>query len=120
VLSRPGLRHSREALVLAEALSRPAFLASALVSTGVLHMFLRDAAKAMELAEGVIAIATEQGFQFDLANATSERGWALLRQDRVAEAMSEMRPVPAMRLSRRGTPRIPPAHRPTAFIISSE
>jgi hypothetical protein len=60
-----ALKWSREALALAEALSRPAPLANALSLTTLVHMFVRDPRMAQESAEAAIAIATEHGLPFE-------------------------------------------------------
>jgi predicted ATPase len=82
---------SREALALAEALSRPGPLANALTLTAVFHMFLRDPRMAQERTEAATAIATEHGIPFELSYGTFVRGWALAEQGHVAEGIAEMR-----------------------------
>jgi predicted ATPase/class 3 adenylate cyclase/ribosomal protein L40E len=86
-----ALKWSREALASAEALSRPAFLANALVQNASLHTFLRDARMARERAEAAIAISTEYGLPLELAYGTFVRGWALAQQDHPEEGVAEMR-----------------------------
>jgi len=82
---------SHEVLASAEVLSRWEWLATALALTARLHMFLRDAHMAQVRADAAIAIATEHGFPYELAQGTFVHGWALAHQGHLEEGVAEMR-----------------------------
>jgi adenylate cyclase len=61
------------------------------------HVFLRDSRTALERAEELLAIATEQGMPFLVASAAFNRGWALAHEGRGQEGLAEMsRALPAL------------------------
>jgi predicted ATPase len=86
-----GLRRINEAVALARGLSHPFSLAFALGCAAYLHLFRREGQLARELAETVIALATEQGFPHFLAFGTMVRGWALAEQGQGQEGIAQMR-----------------------------
>jgi tetratricopeptide (TPR) repeat protein len=99
VLGYPAaaLRKSREFLDAMRRLSDPAFLAGALLREVINHVFLRDSRTALERAEELLAIATEQGMPFLVASAAFNRGWALAHEGRGQEGLAEMsRALPAL------------------------
>jgi predicted ATPase len=86
-----ALQSIEEALKLAQELARPFTLALALVQATLLHQYRREAEKAQEQAEALIALSTEQGFPQWLAFGTILRGWALSAQGDGAEGIDQMR-----------------------------
>jgi predicted ATPase len=81
---------SHEALALAEGLSHPLSLAYALNFAGLLHQCRREGQQAHEQAEALIALCTDQGFQYFLAGGTFLRGWALAKQGPREEGIAQM------------------------------
>ena len=55
-----------------------------------LHLWRREVQPTRELAEALLALATEHGFPFWLAYGTILSGWALAAQGRVAEGIERM------------------------------
>jgi hypothetical protein len=99
VLGYPAaaLRKSREYLDAMRRLSEPAFLAGALLREVINHVFLRDSRTALERAEELLAIATEQGMPFLVASAVFNRGWGLAHEGREQGGLAEMsRALPAL------------------------
>ena len=86
-----SLQRLDRALALARELAHPFSLAVALAYGSSLHYFRRASGPAREWAEQAIALATEHGFPFWLAQGTMVRGWALTEQGRVAEGIAELR-----------------------------
>jgi predicted ATPase len=86
-----ALQRSEEALKLAQEVAHPFTLALALVQATLLHQYRREAEKAQESAEALIALSTEQGFPQWLAFGTILRGWALSAQGDAAEGIDQMR-----------------------------
>jgi predicted ATPase len=86
-----ALKASDRALSLARELAHPASLAAALSFTAVLHQFRREREAVQEMAEALIALATEQGDAERLARGTILRGWALFVQGQGTEGMVQMR-----------------------------
>jgi tetratricopeptide (TPR) repeat protein len=75
-----ALRRGREALARARERSSPYSLAVTLTFVAGLHQRRREAHRAHELVEAAVALASEQGFAYWLAQAASLRGWALVAQ----------------------------------------
>src|SRR5262249_38839902 len=71
-----ALTRSYEALTLARKLSHPYSVAYALVQAAWLHQYRREGQASQELAEAAIALSSEQGFAFLLADGTTHLGWA--------------------------------------------
>jgi predicted ATPase len=85
-----ALKRSHEALTLAQELSHPFSLAWALSFAAWFHQFRRDELAVRELAEAVIALATEQGFAFWAAWGDALRGWALAEQGQGEEGIAQI------------------------------
>ena len=84
-------RRSAEALTLAQELSHSPSLAVALAWAASLHQSCREVLMVQERAEALMALATEQGFQWWLAVGTARRDWALVQQGRQsAEEMARL------------------------------
>jgi predicted ATPase len=75
-----ALKRIEEAVILSRNLSHYHSLAFALAFAAQVHQFRGEAAAAQEQAEAAIALSTQQGFKFWLAEATITRGWALAEQ----------------------------------------
>jgi predicted ATPase len=86
-----ALQASRRALALARELAHPASLAAAFSFAAVFHQFRREWEAVHELAEALIALATEQGDAERLARGTILRGWVLYVQGQGAEGLAQMR-----------------------------
>ena len=86
-----ALKRSNEASTLAQALSHPFSLALALDLTAWLRQLRREGQAAQESAEAVMALSTEQGFPYWVAEGTIYRGWALAEQGYGGEGLSLIR-----------------------------
>ncbi len=86
-----ALKRVHEALSLAQELSHPFSLALALGFAPILHQFRREGQAVQDRAEAAIALSTEQGFPFWVAEGTIFRGWALAEQGHGAESLSQIR-----------------------------
>jgi predicted ATPase len=86
-----GCNRSREALALAQSLSRHHSLALALVWAAWLHQFRREPQAARGHAEAAIALCAEQGFPLWMSMAAILRGWALVEEGRGEEGSAQMR-----------------------------
>ncbi|MBI4234172.1 MAG: AAA family ATPase, partial [Chloroflexi bacterium] len=86
-----ALKRSREALTLARGLSHPQSLAFALAGAAWFHQLRREPQEALQRAEAVIALATEQGFPLYLGRGFIFRGWALAEQGQAEEGIAQMR-----------------------------
>ncbi len=86
-----ALRRCEQTLALAQQVSHPFSLAFALGYTAELHQFRGEVALARERAEAAIALSTEQGFPYWLAQSTVLRGWALTQQGKLDTGISEIR-----------------------------
>ncbi|MBI3756848.1 MAG: AAA family ATPase [Deltaproteobacteria bacterium] len=80
-----------EALTFTRELSHPASLAYALNWAAIVHQLRREGQAAQEWAEEVIALSTEQGFPYYLADGTNLRGWALAEQGQGEAGIAVMR-----------------------------
>ena len=85
-----ALARSQAALALAQTLSHPPASATALIFAAELHLYCRETQPTRELAEAILALATEHGFPFWLAWGTILSGWALAEQGRPAEGIERM------------------------------
>jgi predicted ATPase len=94
-----ALKQSREAVALAQALSHPFSLASALDFTTGVQMGLREVQVVKEQAEALMALSLEQGFSLLVAWATIHRGWALAEQGQGEEGIGPMRQIIAATLA---------------------
>jgi class 3 adenylate cyclase/predicted ATPase len=88
--SDQALQRTTEALHLAEAIPHPHILASALVIAAHCHQYRRERQTVRERAEAVMALATEHGFPFWLAEATIFVGWAQAEQGRGSEGIAQI------------------------------
>ena len=85
-----ALQRSQEAVALAREISHPYSLAFALHFGTSVYRFRREGAPAQTQAEGVVALASEQGFPYFRAAGTYLRGWALAEQGQVEEGIADM------------------------------
>jgi len=85
-----ALQRSQEAVALAREISHPYSLVFALHFGTSVHRFRREGALAQTQAEGVVALASEQGFPYFHAAGTYLRGWALAEQGQVEEGIADM------------------------------
>lgn len=92
-LGRPdqALERIEEALALARELSEPHGLAHAFFFATVLYQLRREAPRAQEHAETVIAVSSKHGLVMYEAMATVLRGWALIERDRKKEGIEQLR-----------------------------
>jgi class 3 adenylate cyclase/predicted ATPase len=80
-----------EALTLAQELSHPHSLATALGVAAMVHQHRREGQAAQERAEALIRLATEQGFPYWVGYGTALRGWALAEQGQEEEGIAQVR-----------------------------
>ncbi|MDF3834760.1 adenylate/guanylate cyclase domain-containing protein [Cupriavidus basilensis] len=85
-----ALARSQEMLALAQTRSQPLASAAALQFAAELHLHRREAQPTREMAEALLALATEHGFPFWLTWGTILSGWALAAQGRAAEGIERM------------------------------
>jgi len=86
-----ALKRNHEATTLAQALSHPFSLASALSLTAMLYQLRQEEQATQECAEAVITLSTKQGFPLWAAFGTILRGWALTQQGKGAEGIVQIR-----------------------------
>jgi len=86
-----ALKRIHEALTLARELSHPFSLAFALNFASWLHQLRQEGRLTQEWAEALIALSSEQGFPFRLAEGTLLRGWALCEQGQGEEGIAQIR-----------------------------
>ena len=86
-----ALKRSHEALTLAQELSHPFSLASALDMAAWLHQLRQEGQAAQARAEAAMTLSTEQGFAQWLGVGTVLRGWALAEQGQREEGITQMR-----------------------------
>jgi len=80
-----------QALTLAEGVSHPFSLATALVIAAWLHQFRREVQAVQARAEAAITLSTERGFPQWFAGGMMPRGWALAEQGQIEEGITHMR-----------------------------
>jgi predicted ATPase len=85
-----GLMRIEDALTLAQQIRHPFSLGYALSCAAIFHALRREAHAAQARAEGVILLATEQGFPFWIAIGSSLRGWALAQQGQAQEGIPQI------------------------------
>ena len=85
-----ALQRSQEAIALAREISHPYSLVSALHFGTAVHRFRGEGAIAQTQAEGVVALASEQGFPYFQAAGTYLRGWAIAEQGQVEAGIVDM------------------------------
>jgi class 3 adenylate cyclase/predicted ATPase len=86
-----ALRHGGQAIAIAEDISHPFSQAVALGWTAALHQLRGETQRTQELAETLLAFATEQAFPFFVAHAMAFRGWALVKQGQSKEGVAQLR-----------------------------
>jgi predicted ATPase len=84
-------QRSQEALTLAQELSHSFSLAYALSMAAMLSQCRWEYQATQELAEAVMALATDQGFPLWLAYGIILRGWALAEQGQTEERITQIR-----------------------------
>ncbi len=85
-----ALARSQAALALAQTLSQPPASADALFLAAELHLQRREAQSTRELAQALLALASEHDFPFWLAHGTMLSGWVLAEQGRAAEGIERI------------------------------
>jgi predicted ATPase len=86
-----ALTRSHEALTLAQELSHPHSLASALDYAAFVHCYRREGHATQERAEAGMALASEKGFPQFVALGMIMRGWALAKQGQGEEVIAQLR-----------------------------
>ena len=86
-----SLKRAEAALTLARALAHPHSLANALYWAAEVSLRRREGKAAQARAEALIALSSEQGFQYWLAWGIMLRGWALAAQGQEEEGTAQMR-----------------------------
>jgi len=86
-----AMQRSQEALTLAQALSHPFSLTTALVFAAELHCRRREGQMTYEQAEAALVLSGEQGFAFRLAQATILRGRALVERGQEEVGIAQIR-----------------------------
>jgi predicted ATPase len=86
-----GLRHSEEALRLAQEVAHPYNLASILLDVIVAQLWRRESQRTQQQAEVVIALANEHGFALRVAQGAFLRSWALVMQGKIDGGLPQMR-----------------------------
>ncbi|WP_432260126.1 adenylate/guanylate cyclase domain-containing protein [Cupriavidus sp. TMH.W2] len=82
---------SQEALALARTPTHPPDSANALFSAAEVHLFRREVQPAYDLAQALVAFATDHGLPYGLACGTILSGWALAEQGRATEGIDLIR-----------------------------
>jgi DNA-binding winged helix-turn-helix (wHTH) protein/predicted ATPase len=85
-----ALGKSHDALALAKELTHPYSLAAVLTWVALLHQFRRERQAVRQLAEAIMAIASENGFAQRLAWGESLRGWALAAPGQAAKSLEQI------------------------------
>jgi len=86
-----AIERCRESVTIARQMSHPFTLAFALCTMAVLRQSRRESLEAKELAEGVIALSAEYGFQYNLGMSEILLGWALAEEGYVEEGPAHIR-----------------------------
>jgi predicted ATPase len=85
-----ALRQSQASVAHARRLAHPFSLAFALGAAIAVHQYRREWDQAQEQAEAGIALATEQGFPFWVAQSTVHRGRAVAEHGRAADGIEQI------------------------------
>lgn len=85
-----ALRTNHEALTLAHELLHPHSLAWAHLYAALVHALRREWPAAQEKAEALIALSSEQGFTYRLAQGRILQGWTLVQQGQGEAAIAQM------------------------------
>jgi class 3 adenylate cyclase/predicted ATPase len=86
-----AMRHRGQAIAIAEDISHPFSQAVALGWTAALHQLRGETRRTQELAETLLAFATEQVFPFFAAHSMVFRGWALVEHGQSEEGIAQLR-----------------------------
>jgi class 3 adenylate cyclase/predicted ATPase len=86
-----ALRHSEQAIAIARDVSHPFSQGVALSWTTALHQLRGEIRQTRELAEALLAFATEQVFPFLAAHAMVFRGWALVKEGEREKGIVQLR-----------------------------
>jgi predicted ATPase len=86
-----AVHHSRQAIALAENVSHPFSQGVALTWTTGLLQLRGEIKRTRDMAEDLLAFATEQGFPFLPAHARVMGGWALVGQGQLEEGNARLR-----------------------------
>jgi class 3 adenylate cyclase/predicted ATPase len=86
-----ALRHSEQAIAIGREVSHPFSQGVALSWTTALHQLRGETERAWELAEELLAFATEQVFPFLAAQAMVFRGWALVELGQGDKGLAQLR-----------------------------
>jgi predicted ATPase len=86
-----ALRHGGQAIAIAGDISHPFSRGVALSWTTALHQLRGETRRTQELAETLLAFATEQVFPFLVAHAMVWRGWALVKHGQSEEGIAQLR-----------------------------
>jgi predicted ATPase len=86
-----ALRHSEQAIAIAREVSHPFSQGVALSWTAALHQLRGETTRTRELAEELLAFATEQVFPFLASQATVFRGWALVALGQGDKGLAQLR-----------------------------
>src|SRR5262249_50447462 len=84
-------QRDHEALLLAQQLSHPYTLATALAFSAWLHQLCQDEQATQERAEAAVTLSTEQGFIFWMTWGTILRGWALTKRGQGGDGIVQIR-----------------------------
>jgi predicted ATPase len=85
-----ALKHMAESVALARNTSFPHALAFALIYSAQLHRFLLDPSAVAGRSEEAQQIAAHEGFSLLEAQASFERGWCFIYQQRIEEGLATM------------------------------
>jgi tetratricopeptide (TPR) repeat protein len=94
-----ALQQSQEALTLARELVHPYSVAAALNFATEIHCCRREGDMTYELAEAALVLSREQGFTLRMAEATIQRGWALVEQGQGEAGIAQIRQGRAAQLA---------------------
>jgi predicted ATPase len=86
-----AVRHSGQAIAIAEEVSHPFAQSVALTWTTGLVQLRGEIKRTRDMAESLLAFATEQGFPFLAAHAQVMGGWALVQQGQPEEGVGQLR-----------------------------
>jgi predicted ATPase len=86
-----ALAQSNSAIAEAQRLAHPPSLVSSFMAGALLHSLVGDNGALDEQAEGLVAVATEQGFPWWCAQGTIYRGWVTVKNGDELEGVSLLR-----------------------------
>jgi tetratricopeptide (TPR) repeat protein len=86
-----ALDHCRRGLALAGERPDPHTRVAALNQAAIFHVQRREGERSLELADEMLRVSTEYGFQQLFAIAMLNRGWALIELDRAEEGVAQLR-----------------------------